>query len=259
MVNQLNKIKRLGVLVTDEKYLIKYLEEKHVSRYISIIGFMKKYNLPLNDEVMFILYKADVVIRRDLARILKPIEIRIRSQICYWLEEMQYSIEDYLSGSFLQKDVNGKNDSKKFMIKVFKKIYAEHNFLNEPWLIAEYLTFGQISLLLQLIDEKNSVKIFKNKKITMIEWIDLIGQIVKLRNQIAHHSIILSISNVDEKQSIKEFIIALSRVTRDDYIEKFENFILKYKESVSKKVGLYKQVSEEDINLIFKTIFDFIL
>lgn len=273
MDNQIKKLELYNLVIHDIDHMKTYLEKKHTSRYIELIKFIRANGLVNNDELLNYLYRADVVIRREISEILKPIEIWIATKICYWLEENKFKIKDYYCGIFFE-DVSSVEvrDNRWYANKAITKQYTIHTMMGinkngamdkEPWLIVNEMTFGQLSAFISLLPEESISDIFKGIELKKADWEMTIEDIVCLRNHIAHHSLLFTNKKVysyKRKVMINDLIDSLCIIAKENYRERLQNSIIRYRDNMLKKhKSDFKHISEEDILKMFDKIISFLL
>ena len=207
------------------------------------------------------IYKIDIVIRRMISEILKPIELKVKTHISFLLEEESISIKSLKSGvafeniSELNNDIFEKKiKTTNFVIRTIKNL--EYKFKGNIDEIIKELMFEQVSALVSLFKIELIEKLFNSSE--KIKIVNSLEYVVKLRNHIAHHNIIFSTKDLyvnKKKISIKNIIEFLHFIAEGDFNKKLLINIEGYRDNVISKYYSNNETEKQLlINIIEKVI-----
>ena len=266
-----NKLLKYGYNETISEDFFAFISMKHHSRFEPLIKWIRINGLPVNEFNITMLYKTDVVVRRMLSEILKPIELGIQAKLMTWIEENTITKEQLMGGKHyeslveLQEKVvankiktwSWMNNS---MVKLNRDIglkKPKNNNRVELYEIVSKFTFGQLSAIISLFPEELIKRIFNfigSKK----EYCLILEKIVELRNWIAHHSIIFNDKKFKIKwkeYQLKDIIESLSIVTWGNYREELKGKVIFYRNNIINKY--YKENKEDTVKVM--ELFDAII
>lgn len=202
---QIDKLVNEKNLVVDKReYAISIL--KRTSYFALICGYKDPFKNPTtkkyvdNTTIYHIheLYKLDENLRELFLKYMMMIERNIRSLVSYYFCE-QFGDEqnkyldvnnyEYRSGNI--KDINGLVCILGNLVKSYEHIYVNHhrkNHNNVPlWVLVNTMTFGQISKMYALMQQKTQSSIGKNfDGVKYVELYKMLRVMTKFRNVCAH-------------------------------------------------------------------------
>ena len=264
-----NKLLKYGYNETISEDFFAFISMKHHSRFEPLIKWIRINGLPVNEFNITMLYKTDVVVRRMLSEILKPIELEIQAKLMTWIEENTVTKEEITGGKYYEslvklrlKVVANKIKTWSWMNNSMDKInrdirWNKPNNKVELYEIVSKFTFGQLSAIISLFPEELIKRIFNfigSKK----EYCLILEKIVELRNWIAHHSIIFNDKTFTIKRKdyqLKEVIESLSVITWGNYREELKTKVVFYRNNIINKY--YKENEEDTIKVM--ELFDVII
>lgn len=251
VLSHIEKLKQLGLEVSNEKALFDNLVNKHYSRYVEVIEFLRRHALPLTQELMEATYRADIVIRRMIDEVLKAFEMSLKTKIMLCAEKLNWSLEKttcyniaFDDWSQKRKDFRQKkNNSRTFILESIEKILDKNEDFRYWSDIVNEFQFGQIVSLLQVENDETFKQTFqfdKNilsfSKEVVTNNLELVGQ---LRNLIAHINIILKPKPFKgqkfSKIKLATSINCLHELVRGDFKQNLARKINDYKISCLKK------------------------
>ena len=240
-----------------------YLINKHISRYQNTIRFMNKNKIRLTSFALVTIYKADIVIRNEMNRVLMGIEMSVKSKLLYFLEKNKISHDDIVLKNAFDDIKNLKPTLKKERGENNKYIANKIRNLQKRWKFnsiiqtVSRLTFGDVKALITALPKNCSEFIFNNK--TKKETITSLDYIVHIRNYIAHLNQIFIKNSLRIKSHIaillNEFVIHISNVAYGDYVDKLKEFYNHYKNSVLRKSANNKEEAEDIFVILHKKLF----
>lgn len=242
-----------------------FLKTKPTTRFINLIKWLRQNNIECNEWTLSSIYKIDVVIRRMISEILKPIELKIKTHVSFLLEKENISINSLKSGaafeniyqvhhSLFEKKINTTN----FVIKTIKNLQRKFN--GDLDAIINELMFGQVVALISLFKIDLIEKLFNS--IEKIKIINSLEYVVNLRNHIAHHNIIFNIKTLhvnNRNISIKEVINSLHFIAEGDFKEELSSKIENYKNNWIRKYLLEDEAKKDLLTALFKSVSNHIL
>jgi len=255
--NKLDNIKkRLNDYgITDVENLDNYshwLLTKHFSRYVQLANFYKNLFRESDDSMEFkisfqklsILYQIDVVIRRIISEILKPLELKLTSALSLILG----NIKHLLSWKYYE-DINNSKDfyntlaSRKFILDAVtwnrkKQLKKAPKTKVELWQIITRFTLGQTVALINLLSNKYRKDLFKIAKISPKAKASTFNDFVALRNHISHHNILLNIDGIKSNKkntSVSDLILSIDLIANNTYIDRFKKQLDTYKKNYINK------------------------
>jgi len=240
-----------------------YLINKHILRYQNTIRFMNKNKIRSTSFALVTIYKADIVIRNEMNRVLMGIEMSVKSKLLYFLEKNNISHDDIvLQNAFddirnlkgaLKKERGGNND---YIANKIIKLQKRWKF-NSIIQTVSSLTFGDVKALISALPTNCSKFIFDNK--SKEETITSLGYIVDIRNYIAHLNQIFIKNSLRIKSHIaillNEFVTHISNVAYGDYADKLKEFFNNYKNSILGKSADNKDEVENIFIILHKKLF----
>ncbi|CAM9128304.1 Abi family protein [Mycoplasma todarodis] len=261
---EIEKMQNKGLKINGSCMSNYHLSNKHSSRYILIIEWLKSRNLSTSCEFVEQLYKADVVIRRQLSEILKPIEIQFGSWIKYYFTFNNIGVKELLNKEPYEKSADfsiytHKKGSLKF---VQDKLKGKESIpIND---IIDRMMFGTLVGLICLLDKKHIDIIFSDNEFSMTkeEFTNILNEMVYLRNYIAHNEILFSNKKlfINERTiSLKSIIISLDKITLGSYSQKLEKYILKYQKYSYEDLSKKTPIDKLEFDKIFKNIISYLL
>ena len=204
---QLQLLKDRDLVISNDKYVLTKLQ--HINYYRLSAYFLpfqyKKDSLNKNKflpqttfEEIIKLYYFDTELRKITFEAIEMIEIYLRTQIAYY-HSKEFGAFGYLDINTLrtnlqeefdeihQEILKEKNRSKEIFITHFKKKY---NSTDLPiWSVVEIISFGSLSKLFMLLQEKEQNAVIKNmgdiNKYVFFKWFKALSSV---RNMCAHHS-----------------------------------------------------------------------
>ena len=236
-----------------------YLKKKHFSRYIDLIKWLRVNEISVNEVTLNQIYRIDVVIRRMISEILKPIELEVQAHISYYLEFNNIGKKSIISGLIYENIDQFTNtslyDKKIKTIKFVNNAFIKIDQKKIYKIICEF-TFGQLSSFVSILKPTIISKIFSNKfsKDKIIKTMD---SIVSLRNHIAHHNLIFTTKKFLVNKfpfTFKEIIKSLSLLVNGNYLEVLENKINKYQNNHFKNNNYSNEKDFDNISKIFEKI-----
>ena len=270
-----NKLKRYGYNELISEEFNTFISLKHHSRFEYLIKWLRANELAVNELNISTLYKADVVVRRMLSEILKPIELSIQAKLMSWVENNNITVQDLTNGKHYEcinciprKTVANKINTWSWMNGSIQKIrnkiaYSEKckkNSIPLSRIISDF-TFGQLSAIISLFPQEIIKDVFNfigDKK----EYCLTLEKIVELRNSIAHHSIIFndkSFNIKSVKYSLKEVIESLSMVTWGNYRETLKDKIISYRNNTINKYHSGNEENKNDVMALFDAIVSYVI
>lgn len=263
-------LKKMGLKISNEKNLKNILKSKHVSWYKEIIKFARRNSLPVEQEIIEAIYRADIVIKRMIDEYLKAFETSLKTKIMICAEKFNWNLED--DKNFCILFDNWKNakpnvrDRKNDSLEYLKKgIIAIKNKSRNNWNeIVDEMQLGQLIALVDVVD----ISIFNNLFIwesylpflTRNDVVEKMKQINQLRNLIAHTNILFKlhpfISKKFEKLKLSSVIDSMHELLNGNYKENLKQKIKKYKNNcISKKdKGEWYMIDNKTIESIFIAI-----
>ena len=266
---KLAKIKKLlvenGLLDDLTEEFDYYLKTKSTSRFVYLLKWLRQNKIECNEWTLSSIYKIDVVIRRMISEILKPIELKVKTHISFLLEEESISVKALKSGiafenlselsdSLFEKKINTTN----FVIRTIGNL--QKKFKGNLDEIINELMFGQVSALVSLFKIDLIEKLFGSSEKTKI--VDSLEYVVSLRNHIAHHNIIFSIKDLyinNKKISIKNVIESLHFIAEGDFNRKLLDNIERYRDNLMNKHHSDDEEKQQLLTDIFNKVIDHLL
>lgn len=253
-----------------------YLNNKSTSRYITLIKSIRSYsaiekeieNIPLTMDLLQDVYKIDVVARRILSEILKPIELRTRFHIALIAKKLQNIINDELFFDF-QFDSSNKSSFVKSSRILKTRFFIKNSLLaiskkvetSDIKTIMEETSLGQVTAIISQMSNECLIKLLGNDNLLVSNANEIFENIKHLRNHIAHHSILFNFKGINtgkrlesnpkflEYSEILGSIDKLSAYT--NYSTDFKNKLLNYKNNLINK----QEEKKEHYEFIFAMIF----
>ncbi|TCG11962.1 Abi family protein [Mycoplasma todarodis] len=261
---EIRKMQNEGLIMKENCISNYHLSNKHSSRYISIIKWLKSRNLDTSCELVEQLYKADVVIRRQLSEILKPIEIQISSWVKYYFTFNNIGIKELLTKEIYE-------DIDDFSIYTYKE--NSLNFVQGKLKrkkgapldsTIDEMTFGTLVGLICLMDPKRIELIFSDDEFAMTkkELTNILNEMVCLRNYISHNNVLFSDKKLilnNKSLSLKTIIYSLDKITLGSYSTKLRKYIINYQEYSYKKLSNKTSVDKLKFDAIFENILSHLL
>ncbi|NQZ29387.1 MAG: Abi family protein [Mycoplasmatales bacterium] len=219
-----------------------FLINKHVTRHLETLRFMKSNNLKLTSFALSRLYRADVVIRKQIVDVLMPIELSIVTKLQYWLSHNHVDFQAVKSASIFE-DLNVINPrarwkarkNHEFVIESVVKISGKWN-TNDMEEIVFHMTFGQVSAFIRSLPRDAVDKILKLPKGTAIDSLDYV---VSIRNYIFHLGQLFIKDDLKIKPHIslklKDLVIHINNIAYGDYNDALSKDIRRYEENIMSK------------------------
>ena len=190
-----------GMVIEDKSFAELYLTKRNYYR-LNVYFHKFMQNNSFEKRVSFKdivkIEDCDSSIRHILFRYIEYIELRLRTQIGYFIAESCGADAFYHRNCFIhERAAEGGEFITNCRNKIFQDFHNDpviiHHNLNYAgllpvWVTIEYITFGNLSKLLNLIDSKIQSKIASNfgiKSNILKNWIQ---SLVVIRNLCAHHN-----------------------------------------------------------------------
>ncbi len=219
---------------------------------------MRKNCITPNKHSLNLIYKSDVIIRRMVLEVLKPIELEIQTHLIYLLEEKEISIQNVMNGEIFESldDIHkslykNKINTITFVISKFNK-YIKRG-VNQLSKIILKMTFGEIAALISILKNEYVSLLFENQNKSKIN--EILDNVVHLRNHIAHHNILFAVEKLrinNKNVEIKEVIKQLINLANGNYESELISKINTYRDNVIKK----HYSEDEELKNIVINIFD---
>lgn len=229
------------------------IKVRHVDRYKQILAFAKKHSIPRTWDVIDTIYMADIVLRREISYVLKPLEIELMTRILYFLKRETsnnnslWDFDIYLNpsefhGNKLKVIQNNFEFMKSSVNKIVQLIQCkEYEFTK----IFHEMSFSQLVTFSSLL--KNEYKDFVFSTKNFDDEIKSYKMVVSLRNHIAHHNLVFANKAIRHEKAhfkINEFLDNMTLVgrknVRNHIIETMQNYftkkLIKYKDPNSKSL-----------------------
>ncbi len=204
---QLQLLKDRDLVISNDAYVLTKLQ--HINYYrLSAYFLPYQHNKNSQNKNKFLpdtafediikLYYFDTELRKIIFEAIEVIEVYLRTQISYYHSEA-YEAFGYLDINNLRTNLQAEFDelhndirkekdrSKEVFIRHFKKRY---NSTDLPiWSVVEIISFGSLSKLFMLLQEKEQNAVIKNmggvNKYVFFKWFKALSSV---RNACAHHS-----------------------------------------------------------------------
>lgn len=235
------KLVNEGLKVDDMNVLHANLKDRHFSRYLKLLKFMKNYNIQPTSNNLYTIYRIDVNLRRTLLKYIKPMEVQISSSLSYYFEEINITLEEFINCEFAfdfetlgddKSSLDKFEKKKKKLSKLFQGLYTKNPDAKQPWEIIDALTFTKKLRIIELMDPTEIKKMSVFKKVSKNEAIDIIDEIILLRNHITHFNILLSDDYINRKKASKFFkscLQSLRKFARNDIMTNLHEDMFNYK------------------------------
>lgn len=239
-----------------------YLETKHINRFLQLAEFMNAKELKLNSEILSRLYRADVVCRQEMLKVLFPIELKITTRLIYLLEGNNVNLENFWDAELWlnPKEVYLKSNSYKkwlianeeFAMKSVSEVKEKWNPRNIYELLTQF-SFGQIASLIKKLKPEYRIHVLELDNDNDSIGID---SIVNIRNYIAHLGILFINGPIrvspHKNFKLSEFLEKIDKLASGNFQRDFSKSINDYAERSINKIQDHEL--KEDIKKMFEVI-----
>ncbi|TCG10276.1 Abi family protein, partial [Mycoplasma marinum] len=256
---EINMLKDNGLIINNECISNYHLSNKHCSRYLTLLKWMRGNKIKILCPLLEQLYKTDVVIRRELSEILKPIEIQISSWVKYYFQFNDIGLDQINDGSIFEniEDFSiytNKQKSKSFIQGKIKNV-SKNNSTDDIFQIIDELSFGELIGLISLLNINHIKEIFPDREFKMdkMQLIRILNEMVFLRNWIAHNNILFTTRETklyQEVLTLRDIVASLDKITLGNYSKKLQENIIRYKERSLNRYEVKNKSSKEEFLLM---------